>query len=314
MCISGIVNLNAGSGFESYKWNDGSTDSIFTAWNPGKYWVEVIDRCGNIQFDSIEIRIDPATVIDLGDDISICFGESVEFDMNGFQNYQWTPKEIFDCNDCDKVSIKPKEDVEIIVTANDKKGCYTSDTIKIFVYDEKHIRLPNDTTINLGDKIRIIPEFIDNESYSYNWSPDEGLSCFDCYSPVAFPIKTTKYTLELTDENGCTFSDEIEIRIKKNIIIDIPNVFTPNGDGKNDIFYIKGKSKGIKEVNTFKVFDRWGELVYEDSHFFINDPVNGWDGRFKGQRVNPGVYVYLVIVELIDNSQVKYSGDITVIR
>ncbi len=314
MCVTGIINLNAGSGFESYRWNDGSTDSIFTVWNPGKYWVEVIDRCGNIQFDSIEIRIDSSTIIDLGDDISICLGESVEFDMNGFHNYQWTPKEIFDCNDCGKVSIKPKEDVEIIVTANDKKGCYTSDTIKIFVYDEKHIRLPNDTTINLGDKILIIPEFVDNESYSYNWSPDEGLSCFDCYSPVAFPLKTTKYTLELTDENGCTFSDEIEIRIKKNIIIDIPNVFTPNGDGKNDIFYIKGTSKGIKEVNTFKVFDRWGELVYEDSHFFINDPVNGWDGRFKGQRVNPGVYVYLVIVELIDNSQVKYSGDITVIR
>ena len=202
MCISGIVNLNAGSGFESYKWNDGSTDSIFTAWNPGKYWVEVVDYCGNIQFDSIEIRVDPATIIDLGDDISICFGESVEFDLDGFQNYQWTPKEIFDCDNCSKVSIKPKEDVEIIVNANDKKGCYTSDTISIFVYDEKHIRLPNDTTINLGDKIRIIPEFVDNELYSYNWSPDEGLSCFDCYSPEAFPLKTTKYTLELTDENG----------------------------------------------------------------------------------------------------------------
>ncbi len=67
-------------------------------------------------------------------------------------------------------------------------------------------------------------------------------------------------------------------------------------------------------MNTFKVFDRWGELIYDNSHFFINDPVNGWDGKFKGQRVNPGVYVYLVIVELIDNSQVKYSGDITVIR
>ncbi len=314
MCISGIVNLNAGGGFESYLWNDGSTDSIFTAWNPGKYWVEVIDMCGNTQIDSIEIIVDPATKIDLGEDLSICKGETIEFEVNGFVNYQWQPQKVFDCNSCNKVTVKPEEEVKIIVVASDENGCYSTDTLDITVFNTGNIHLPEDTTIYLGDKIKIIPQFPDSSKYKYSWTPDEGLSCVDCYSPEAFPLKTTKYTLQVSDENGCSSTDDIIIEVKKNITITISNIFTPNSDGKNDYFYIQGKAKGIKEVSSFKIFDRWGELVFENGHFRINDPLYGWDGRFKGQRVNPGVYVYAAVIELLDNTTVKYSGDITVIR
>ncbi len=314
MCIDGIINLNAGSGFESYLWNDGSTDSIYTAWNPGKYWVKVVDLCGNIQSDTIEITIDSSDIIDLGEDKKICYGDSISFELNGFENLKWKPENVIKCTgDCNNITIKPKNDMQIVVTATNSKGCLTTDTLNITVFTIEKLELPNDTTISLGDKILIIPEFNDNNYYTYNWTPDIGLSCIDCYSPIASPVNSTEYTLYVKDNNGCNASDDIYIKVKKDINIYIPNVFTPNGDGVNDVFYVRGKTKGINEIS-YKIYDRWGELIYEKHHCDINNPLLGWDGTFKGKKVNPDVFVYVILIELIDNSTIIRAGDITVLK
>lgn len=174
--------------------------------------------------------------------------------------------------------------------------------------------LPNDTAIYWEDNILLIPNEILKSDYDFFWSSDEGLSCINCFKTTAFPLKDSKYFLNVTDENGCSSSDEILIKVKNDINIYIPNIFTANGDGKNDYFYIRGSEKGIIGNSEFKIFNRWGELIFESSKFPINNSSYGWDGRYKDKQVNPDVFVYYITIDLIDGSQIVKKGDITVIH
>jgi gliding motility-associated-like protein len=93
----------------------------------------------------------------------------------------------------------------------------------------------------------------------------------------------------------------------------VPNAFTPNGDGINDVFTVYG-SVDVRKVNRLMVFDRWGELLYEATDFPANDLTNGWDGTFKTKKMNAGVYVYYTEVELLNGEKVIRKGDLTLLR
>jgi len=103
------------------------------------------------------------------------------------------------------------------------------------------------------------------------------------------------------------------IYVNKNRKIRIPNIFTPNGDGKND-YFTAYNVKAAVEINEMFIYDRWGELIYKANRIPLGDIYSGWDGNFKGQKVNPGVYVYLFMVRFLDDEIIPFSGDITVIR
>jgi gliding motility-associated-like protein len=91
-------------------------------------------------------------------------------------------------------------------------------------------------------------------------------------------------------------------------------VFSPNNDGLNDIFFISGNEKQITKIKRFMVFNRWGEALYEAIDFLPNDPSKGWDGCFKNETMNPGVFVYFAEVEYIDGWVETFKGDVTLIR
>jgi gliding motility-associated-like protein len=103
--------------------------------------------------------------------------------------------------------------------------------------------------------------------------------------------------IKLVCESGVTF---------------LPNTFTPNGDGQNDIFYIRGK--GIQSVKSFRIFNRWGQLVFERSNFNIEEPRYGWDGRLNGQLVNPDVFVYVVEMVCDTNETFTIKGNVMLLR
>jgi gliding motility-associated-like protein len=118
------------------------------------------------------------------------------------------------------------------------------------------------------------------------------------------------------DENGCAGTGSILINVDPNRNVFIPNIFTPgNPSGQNDHFNVYAGA-GVKNINFMQVFNRWGELMYERKNFFPdNDNLSeGWDGRYKGDVVMPGVYVYIVEVEFLDDRVLLYRGDVTVIR
>ena len=137
--------------------------------------------------------------------------------------------------------------------------------------------------------------------------PSTGLSCIDCPNPVVSTYShINNYTVTITYNKGCTVSAATRIIVVGTPPVFVPNSFTPNGDGNNDLFLVYGES--IKTVN-LKVFNRWGELVFEGESMFT-----GWDGTYKGQQQPPGVYVYEARITFLDNSQTLRTGSITLIR
>ena len=126
-------------------------------------------------------------------------------------------------------------------------------------------------------------------------------------------LQTTRYDLTVTDTLGCTISESVLIKVNKERRVYIPNVFSPNFDGHNDGFTVFG-GKGVEQVRSLRVFDRWGALVFEARDFQPNIASLGWNGIHKGEKVNPGVYVYVAIIAFSDGTEITYQGDVTVVK
>ncbi len=147
----------------------------------------------------------------------------------------------------------------------------------------------------------------------YLWSPDETLSCNDCAKPVASMSVTTTYWIDVESEHGCKSRDSVRILIYcDNSQVFIPNAFTPNGDGQNDVFYPRGM--GVKTVKSFRIYNRWGELLFQREGIQLNDAENAWDGSFKGGSPRPDVYVYILEAVCFTGEDILVKGDVTIIR
>lgn len=364
-CENGVTVLDAGPGFYEYRWQDGEDEQTYTAFFPGTYTVEVTDSCGNVQSDQVTITVDPASIIDLGNDTLVCEGDGLNITLTGFDRYEWFPKNVVPCDTCASIDLfpGPEDTLEVIVVASTDLGCYSLDTIEIgttlpvFTYDtlffcpgdtinifgeevtetgiymgifeqqagcdSTHtisleaianllLVLPDDLTIELGDSV-LLNAISNGQNLIWEWSPSTGLSCDNCPLPFARPLETTLYTLVITDENGCDVSDDVLLSIIKNRGIYIPNAFSPNGDGVNDLLQVY-TGPNVARILDFKVFDRWGEMVFSDQNFPSNDPSHGWNGQFKDKIMNPAVFAYKVEVEFIDGFIDTYYGDVTLIR
>jgi gliding motility-associated-like protein len=137
----------------------------------------------------------------------------------------------------------------------------------------------------------------------------QGGDCFETQVSDLFETTTLVFNLN----NGCNDTATITITVNPTESIFVPNAFTPNGDGVNDVFTIYG-STDVQRVERLLVFDRWGELVYEATDFAPNDLSNGWDGSFKGKNLNPAVFVYYAEITLVNGDIVTRKGDVTLIR
>ena len=117
----------------------------------------------------------------------------------------------------------------------------------------------------------------------------------------------------MKNEGGCTAKAAITVHVICNDgNLFIPNTFSPNTDGRNDRFYPRGT--GISKIKSLKVFNRWGELVFDRENFSANDAQAGWDGTFKGQVLAPDVYIYTCEVVCMNNEVLTFKGDVTLLR
>ncbi|MEL7222521.1 MAG: gliding motility-associated C-terminal domain-containing protein, partial [Bacteroidota bacterium] len=175
-----------------------------------------------------------------------------------------------------------------------------------------------DQTIVYGDSIEMAVASINEQgTVEYVWeAPYEGtLSCTECPKPWAKPEFTIDYEVYAIDENGCEAVDYIRILVDKPKLAVVPTGFTPNGDMMNDRLLVHGRPG--TQVELFQVFDRWGELVYEATNFPVNneaDPSAGWDGNFRDEPMNSGVFVWFLSVIHEDGTQENLRGQTMLIR
>ena len=202
-----------------------------------------------------------------------------------------------------------------LVNIQDIDGCEWDTLITITDPTEVILDLGDDLTLDLGDSIQLLA--LSNIPLStidtFIWSNTNFLNCLDCFDPISTPIESISYSAQIIDENGCTAKDQLRISVLKKRFLYIPNTFSPNGDGKNDLFLING-GKDVAIIRTFKIFDRWGEVMFEQNNFAPNHPDNGWDGKLNGQALNPAVFPYYAEVEFLDGKVEIYQGDMTLIR
>lgn len=204
------------------------------------------------------------------------------------------------------------------ITYIDVKDCMITDSI--FIAEPAPITVtfdPAEIEVELGATAQLQPIITGAAVIGgFSWTNPKFLLNPDTLEATAYTFSNLTYTLTVQDTFGCSGSGSITINIDPNRNVYLPNIFFPdNPKGKNDHFNIN-TGLGVEQVNFFRVYDRWGELMYVREKFLPNndDYSEGWDGRYNGQFVNPGVFVYVAEVKFLDGRVLLYRGDVTVIR
>ncbi|GIV31323.1 MAG: hypothetical protein KatS3mg029_0674 [Saprospiraceae bacterium] len=172
--------------------------------------------------------------------------------------------------------------------------------------------LGTDREIELGESV-VLSSQRNFTPVSWEWSPPDYLSCVDCADPLASPLDDITYSVTVTSANGCTVSDEVSIVVKKVRRIYVPNAFSPNGDGINDILTVFAGPQ-VERVDLFLIFDRWGAKVFEAKDFSPNTFDSGWDGRHLGKPLDPGVFTWFARVTFRDGHREIFEGDVMLMR
>ena len=198
------------------------------------------------------------------------------------------------------------------LTVKDANDCTASETGILAVPAIPIIDAGEDVTIKLAETTRL--DLLSSvPPASVAWSNLPGLSCYDCPAPDAMPFETTTYSVTVVSEDDCTATDSVTVQVLKVRDFYVPNAFSPNDDGINDVLIVYG-GPAVTKVHRFLVFDRWGDLVYEGKNLLPNDISSGWDGVFKGKKMQPGVFGWLAEIVFIDGAVVMAEGDLNLVH
>lgn len=191
--------------------------------------------------------------------------------------------------------------------------CDSTVLVTVNSYPPLVVALPMDTTVRIGGSVLLESKVNGSAPYTYSWTPPDFLSCQNCPSPLANPLDSTAYMVVVTDANGCSAEESILILINQECRIRIPNAFTPNGDGANDVFQPL-MDPCIRKVLGWKLVNRWGETVFEQYNLLRTDQQLGWDGNWKGAAHPSDVLIWYGTFEKFTGERVSESGQVTLIR
>jgi gliding motility-associated-like protein len=201
------------------------------------------------------------------------------------------------------------------VAVIDALGCQATTNIRVTRRDSVLLAVPDSFEIDLGQTVPLYVQMPVNSPNNpiVTWTPSTGLSCTNCYQPTAQPSETTVYTVRIVGDDNCPVQASILVKVNKNYDVFIPNVFTPNGDGINDLFMVYSAG-GVAVIEEMLIFDRWGELVFNRKDALPNLSGYGWDGSFKGKPMNAGVFVYYARIRFLDGTVREFKGDLTLAK
>ena len=199
--------------------------------------------------------------------------------------------------------------LQLIVT--NSSSCADTVTDVVVIYSLPLVDAGPDKIIPVGTSVTL--STTGSAVTTYLWSPGTSLNCTSCPTPVASPKNNITYRVKVTDINGCVSYDDVTVIVTcsgENVFI--PNTFSPNNDGANDIFYPRGK--GLYRIQSMQVFNRWGEIVFSKTNFFANNPSDGWNGMYKNKPANTDVYTYIIEIICDNSSILSFKGNITLIQ
>lgn len=322
VCQNSAAQLTA-SGASTYTWSSAQPlsceDCAVTLASPAAsdlYVVEGKDDYGCAGSDSLQMRVIVPASITASSNDTLCMGQSAKLSASGALSYKWSPAIYLDKDDIAQPTFFAKKDtlINYTVTGFTENKCFSdSKSIVVKTYPIPSITATaKDVTMNVGSSV-ILGMQSSADITSWTWSPQAGLSNPSIPNPVAKPIQTTTFQCVASNGGGCVSRDEIVVHvICNNTNVFVPNTFSPNNDGSNDRFYVRGT--GLFTIKSFRIFNRWGQLIFETLNTTANDASGGWDGSYKGQLQGADVYVYTMEILCQNNSVIPVKGNITLLR
>jgi gliding motility-associated-like protein len=202
-------------------------------------------------------------------------------------------------------------------TVLDANGCGATELILINAPVPVEVDLGEDLTIELGEgaELQALVNVPLDSLAEMAWTGlGPSAECPACPQQTVFPLVTTSYSVTVTDNNGCRGEDGVTVFVDRRKNVYVPNAFSPNGDGANDVFQVFAKPGTVKNIRSFLVFDRWGEAVWQYFNFLPGDPAHGWDGTHRGEAMGPQVLVWFAEVEFTDGKTELLEGDVALVR
>ncbi|MEL6635568.1 MAG: gliding motility-associated C-terminal domain-containing protein [Bacteroidota bacterium] len=199
------------------------------------------------------------------------------------------------------------------LTIQDSEGCELDTLVELAGAGPIGVQLGPDTTIQLGQSVELLGQVQSDRPFEFRWAENPWLLCDSCLAQPIAPTRTVTVELEVEDEAGCRALDRQTIYVAEGSLIYVPSAFSPDGDGQNDWLEIF-TSSGVQRINRFLIFNRWGAVVHEARDFLPGDPRGNWDGSFRGEPLNPAVFVYMAEVELLGGETRIFDGSITLVR
>ncbi|MEO6906063.1 MAG: T9SS type B sorting domain-containing protein, partial [Ginsengibacter sp.] len=312
ICLTDTAMINTISDGLHYLWTPANTiindtakyAQVIPVENTSYHLVASIGKCST--GGNIRVKVIPYPTAKTIDDTIICFSKSLQLHASGGSIYNWSPPIYLNNPKISNPVSTPQESIRYIVQVNDVLGCPKPrfDSVVIIVENPIADAGPADTSIVVNQPLQLNgtgAEF-------YSWSPPNGLNNPDISNPIALLSESQKYTLKVSTVVGCFSIDTINVTVYKvKPDLYVPDAFTPNDDGKNDVF---GPIPiGIKKLNFFKIYNRFGQLIYS-----TNVQKQGWDGTLKGQPQDAGVFVWMA--EAVDylGKVIFKKGSVTLIR
>lgn len=322
ICPSDTLQLSAGPNVASAVWQpfqymDDSTIVNPKVWPPDSmiYRVTGFNSTGCSISRIVRVWVIDKVVADIGvSDTLLCDGGDVRFDLNVYDasfndtSFVWSPPTYLNSvNIEDPLLSAPMGDYTYQVIVSSSTCEPDTDFVHVVIAPNPVVEAGDDQVVTPGTTIQVWAASPDDVNYM--WYPVDAMTCTACRRPFLTANQNQTIPVVVTNQYGCTDTDFVEIRVVecKPDMVFVPNTFTPNGDGLNDKLYVRGI--GLRALNFFRVFDRWGQLVYESKN--ISD---GWDGTINGKPADLATYVYLVNGYCSSGQEVEKSGNVTLVR
>jgi gliding motility-associated-like protein len=311
-----IAAAENGIGPYSYAWSTGDTTASLTGLSEGTYTVTITDAAGCTAASSATLVAPPPLLLEAVGLAPGCNEERGQIRIDRIAG--GTAPYSLRVADGGPIPINAVPFTRTVVPGEyeialiDANGCRETTSLRVPEGDLDILALPPDTTIRLGDSVLLVGQTSLNPD-SIRWTPASGFSRQDGLSIMANPLETTVYRLEVRDNAGCVQRGSVTVFVDRESTLYAPTGFSPNEDGRNDVFRLYS-GPSVARIETFQIFNRWGESVYLDGPFDPFDPSWGWDGTHRGQTLNPAVFVYRAVVTLVDGRRVVFQGDVTLLR
>ncbi len=318
ICRGKTILLNA-SGGNDYSWSPATGLSDPASASPvaspsatTTYSLLVTDDIGCKNTGSVTVTVVQPVTVKASADTSVCYGDAAPLYASGADIYNWidNTEGLSDTQTPDPLA-RPLITTQYTVTGSDEHQCFT-DTARVTV---RVMPLPTvyageDVEVWAGETVQLNAAG-SSDVIKWTWSPVSYLSCSNCASPLCLPLAETLYTLTVKNQDGCSASDTLLVKVRcEESHVSVPNAFTPNGDGRNDVFIIKG----VSIIKHLVIYSRWGEKVFERNNFIAGDRSLCWDGTLNGQPAPSGAYVYFAEMECPSGGIFTRKGNVILIR